>query len=80
MPTINVLSKNKKHLIIFHLKVTIFTAVKYCCILYGRVCVMVCTDYAVWMNTEHEMIEVYFDLQLIGHHLTGPADTTIAAL
>ena len=32
--------QNKKNLIIFHLKITIFTAVKYCCILYGRVFVM----------------------------------------
>ena len=24
----------------FHLKIIIFTAVKYCCILHGRVCVM----------------------------------------
>ena len=42
VPTINVLSKNKKNIIIFHLKINIFTAVKYCCtgILYGHVCVM----------------------------------------
>ena len=32
--------QNKNNLIIFHLKITIFTAVKYCCILYGRVFVM----------------------------------------
>ena len=31
--------KNEKN-IIFHLKIEIFTAVKYCCILHGRVCVM----------------------------------------
>ena len=30
----------KKTIIIFHLKINIFTAVKYCCILHGRVCVM----------------------------------------
>ena len=35
VPTINVL-KN----IIFHLKINIFTAVKYCCLLHGLVCVM----------------------------------------
>ena len=40
MPTINVLSKNKKNIIFFHLKINIFTAVKYCCILHGCVCVM----------------------------------------
>ena len=32
--------KKKKNLIIFHLKSTIFTAVKYCFILFVRVCVM----------------------------------------
>ena len=40
MPTIYVLSKNKKKIKIFHLKKNIFTAVKYCCILHGRVIVM----------------------------------------
>ena len=39
--TIYVLNKNKKNIIIFHLKINIFIAVKYCCILHGRVCVMV---------------------------------------
>ena len=32
--------KTQKKYIIFHLKMNIFTAVKYCCILHGRVCVM----------------------------------------
>ena len=40
VPTINGLSKNKKNINKFHLKMNIFTAVKYCCILHGRVCVM----------------------------------------
>ena len=40
VPTINVLNKNKKNIRIFHLKINIFTAVKYFCILHGRVCVM----------------------------------------
>ena len=35
-----VLSKNKKNITIFHLKIIIFTAVKNCCILHGRVIVM----------------------------------------
>ena len=26
---------------IFHLKINIFTVVKYCCILHGRVCIMI---------------------------------------
>ena len=34
------LSKNKKYIKKFHLKMNLFTAVKYCCILHGRVCVM----------------------------------------
>ena len=37
---IYVLSKNKKNSTIFHLKITTFTAVKYCSILHGHVCVM----------------------------------------
>ena len=40
VPTINVLSKNTKKIIIFHLKIIIFVAMKYCCILRGRVIVM----------------------------------------
>ena len=35
-----VLSKNKKSINVFHLKIIIFTAVKNCSILHGRVCVM----------------------------------------
>ena len=38
---IYVLSKNKKNITIFHLKIIIFTATKYCRILHGRVCVMI---------------------------------------
>ena len=36
----------KKNIIFFHLKINIFTAMKYCCILHGRVFVMygnICT-------------------------------------
>ena len=40
MPTIYVLSKNKKNIKKFHLKIIIFTALKYCNILHGHVCVM----------------------------------------
>ena len=32
--------KKKKNIKKFHLKIIIFTAVKYCCILHGHVCVM----------------------------------------
>ena len=38
--TINVLEQKKKYIVIFHPKINIFTAVKYFCILHGRVCVM----------------------------------------
>ena len=31
-----------ENIIIFHLKIEIFTAVKYCCILHGCVCIMNC--------------------------------------
>ena len=43
MPTIYVLSKNKKNITIFHLKIIIFTAVKNCSILHGHVFVMLTT-------------------------------------
>ena len=48
----------KKRIIIFHLKINIFTAVKYCCILHGRVCVMfpylVGTSYPERMYKRHQ--------------------------
>ena len=37
---IYVLSNSKKNIKIFHLKIIVFTAVKYCSILHRRVCVM----------------------------------------
>ena len=40
LPTINVLSKNKKNITIFHLKIIFFTAVKNCSIFHGHVFVM----------------------------------------
>ena len=42
IPSIYVLSKSKKNIIIFHLKINIYTAVKYCCI-FGRVFIMLKT-------------------------------------
>ena len=39
VPTIYVLSKNKKNIKIFHLKVISFTVFKNCSILHGNVCV-----------------------------------------
>ena len=40
VPTNNVLSKNMKIVKKIQLKIVIFTAMKNCCILHGRVCVM----------------------------------------
>ena len=40
MPTINVLSKNKKNITFSHLKIIVFTVVKNCSILHGRVSVL----------------------------------------
>ena len=40
VPTIYVLSKNKKIITIFHLQIIFFTAVQNCSILHGHVCVM----------------------------------------
>ena len=37
VPTNYVLSKNKKNVTFFHLKIQVFTPVKYCSILHGRV-------------------------------------------
>ena len=36
----SVLSKNKKNVTFFLQKITIFTAMKYCSILHGHVCIM----------------------------------------
>ena len=44
---IYVLSKNKKNIRIFHLKIIIFIAVKYCRILHGHVCVMTLAYFSV---------------------------------
>ena len=38
------MSTNKKNIKFFHLKMNIFTAVKYCCILHGHVFVMKDTE------------------------------------
>ena len=40
VPTFYVLSKNKKKVTFFHLKLQVFTAMKNCSILHGRVIVM----------------------------------------
>ena len=53
VPTIYILSKNKKKITFFHLNITFFTTVKYCSILHGHVCVMytsLCVDCPVKFN------------------------------
>ena len=40
VPRINVLSKNKKNITIFHLRIIVFRDVKNCSILHGRVFVL----------------------------------------
>ena len=40
VPTIYVLSKNMKKVKFFHQNIIVFTAMKYCRILHGHVCVM----------------------------------------
>ena len=51
MPTINVLSKNKKNIKTFHLKINTFTAEKDCCILHGCVCVMFSSKFKLDRNS-----------------------------
>ena len=48
-------SKNKKNIKNCHLKIVIFTAVKYCCILHGRVFVMPFHTMDREQSTEVEM-------------------------
>ena len=43
-------AKKFKYIVIFHPKMNIFTAVKYCCILHGRVCPMLQIMYADNIN------------------------------
>ena len=57
VPTIYVLSKNKKNITIVHLKFIIFTAVKYCSIgiLHGHVCVM---NWGLRGSKLHELVNM----------------------
>ena len=72
MPSINVLSKNKKNIIIFHLKINIFTAVKYCCILHGHVCIMASCCDACLASTVNQLILFmsFFRFCLLGYFYT----------
>ena len=45
--------QNEKNIIIFHLKINIFAAVKYCCVLHGRVCVMKHTSFVMFCHCGH---------------------------
>ena len=67
VPTINVLEQKKKDIIIFHLKINIFTAVEYCCILHGCVCVMISSDKIVIKKHQHDIAISYFGYVLFIH-------------
>ena len=72
MPTIYVLSKNKKNITIFHLKITIFTAFKNRCILHGRVFVMSSIDNLIFRTNLklyllNKIRKVHLTKFLIGH-------------
>ena len=64
VPTHYVLSKNKKNVTFFHLKIQVFTALKYCSIWHGRVFVMMdvklrtCTIENLDVNTKGQMRKV----------------------
>ena len=55
VPTINILGQKKKNIIVFHLKINIFTAVKYCYILHGRVCVMGMAIFPIFLILEEQI-------------------------
>ena len=57
-------AKKTKKNIIFHLKIVIFTAVKYCCILHGRVCVMYGPKYAASNKNEKLFVADFSDFYL----------------
>ena len=68
VPTINVLSKNKKNITFFHLKIIIFTAVKNRCILHGRVFVMFAKfqgDSHKLGQSDHSISVILFQLSLL---------------
>ena len=60
VPTIYVWSKNKNNIKIFHLKIIIFTAVKYCSILHGHVCVMVILLLGKYSRGSLPVLSVHF--------------------
>ena len=68
------LSKNKKNLTFLHLKTTIFTAVKYCSILHGHVCVMsvICQAYIVIVELMYmyNPLSIYYLFELVSCALT----------
>ena len=53
--------KNKKNIRIFHLKINIFTAMKYCCILHGRVIVkLACICHQIPSLSGHRIIRFFY--------------------
>ena len=57
-PTINVLSKNKKNITFCHLKITIFTVMKYRRILHVHVFVMMSSFNVMLSRVEHEILYI----------------------
>ena len=51
--------KNKKIIKKFHVNMNIFTAVKYCCILHGRVCVMCLEISAILTAPEKTSLHIF---------------------
>ena len=61
MPTICVLSKHLKNITIFHQKIIVFTAMKYCSILHRRVCVMI----FVFLHQDFAADSTHVDVDMI---------------
>ena len=56
-------TKIRKILYFFHLKIKFFTAVKYCCILHGRVCMMlVVFFFRIFYKKKFCFVVAIFDL------------------
>ena len=59
----------KKNIKIFHRKINIFTAVKYCCILHGRVCVMLMNAFVCSLHNALQQIEFQMQsVKIYGKH------------
>ena len=75
-PTINVLSKNKKNIKKIHLKMNIFTALKYCCILHGRVFLFGRFFFLPCLN---EVFDVFGNIQYLKDKLSHKVENSCVA-